>query len=286
MNRLLSALSAVLLGVLSAPALWAQQDRAGAKDYSGLSRMPGYYIEDYDEAQFDAFTFTVLENGKERKVPVEGHLYRYRFDRGKTAPPASDLQVVRNFQNAIRSAGGQVLRDTGTQDRETTLRLVNQEREVWVAISTRGHGALYLMVVVEKQAMRQEVTLDAQAMARSLGETGQVRFYGLHFDPGKAVLKPDAASELGEIAKLLKQYPALKGYVVGHTDMVAELDVNLKLSQARAQAVVNALVALDPRNRSRLAAFGAGPYAPVATNKTEEGRARNRRVELVATETQ
>ena len=280
MKRLFHALIVALVGILMAPMVSAQTDRAGSKDYPGISRMPGYYIEDYRESQFDSFTFTVMENGKEKQVPVEGRTYRFRYDQGKDAPPASDLQVVRNFQNAMRSAGGQVLRDSGTQDRETTLRLVKDDREVWVAISTRGHGSLYLLVVVEKQIMRQEVTLDAKAMARDLGDTGRVALYGIHFDTGKAELK-DSGPALGEIAKLLKQSPALNVYIVGHTDMVADLATNVKLSQDRAQAVVNALVAQYGITRSQMVAFGAGPYVPVASNKTEEGRAKNRRVELV-----
>jgi outer membrane protein OmpA-like peptidoglycan-associated protein len=136
-------------------------------------------------------------------------------------------------------------------------------------------------VIVEKQAMQQDVTLDASAMAKDIGETGRVAVYGIHFDTGKSELKPDSAPALAEIAKLLKNKPDLKVYVVGHTDMVADLGTNVALSQARAQAVVKALVGQQGIAAARLIAFGDGPYAPVASNKTEDGRARNRRVELV-----
>ena len=85
----------------------------------------------------------------------------------------------------------------------------------------------------------------------------------------------------GEIAKLLKANQALKLYVVGHTDITADLATNVKLSQARAQSVVNALVSQHGLAAARLIPYGAGPYAPVASNRTEEGRAKNRRVELV-----
>ena len=86
---------------------------------------------------------------------------------------------------------------------------------------------------------------------------------------------------MSEIAKLLKGNPALRVYVVGHTDMTADLTTNLKLSQARAQSVVNALVSQHGVAADQLIPYGAGPYAPVASNKTEKGRAKNRRVELV-----
>jgi OmpA-OmpF porin, OOP family len=78
----------------------------------------------------------------------------------------------------------------------------------------------------------------------------------------------------------------LKVYVVGHTDMTVDLATNVKLSQARAESVVNALVSQHGIAGARLIAYGDGPYAPVATNKTEEGRAKNRRVELVEIGTQ
>ena len=84
-----------------------------------------------------------------------------------------------------------------------------------------------------------------------------------------------------EIAKLLAAEPALRVYVVGHTDGVGGLEANLKLSQARAEAVAEALVKTHGVAAARLRSFGNGPYAPVATNDSEAGRARNRRVELV-----
>jgi flagellar motor protein MotB len=70
-------------------------------------------------------------------------------------------------------------------------------------------------------------------------------------------------------------------FVVGHTDTIGDPAMNLKLSQARAQSVVSALTTKHGIPASRLFSFGAGPYAPIASNKDEEGRAKNRRVELV-----
>ena len=122
--------------------------------------------------------------------------------------------------------------------------------------------------------------MDAAGMATGLGANGSVALYGLTFDTAKSDLKPESEPTLGEMAKLLKNNSTLKVYIVGHTDMVGDAAANIKLSQARAQSVINALVARGIA-ASRLTPFGAGPYAPVASNKTEEGRAKNRRVELV-----
>jgi outer membrane protein OmpA-like peptidoglycan-associated protein len=269
-----------LVALLTAPFAFGQTDLPGSKDYPGISRMPGYYIASYQESPFDSHPFTITEGGQEKQQPVEGRRYDFRYNLTENAAMPSQLQVVRNYQNAARAAGGQVLFGSGEA---TTLRLTKGGKEVWVSVNVANQpsGLFIALVVIEKQAMQQEVTIDAKAMAQGLGEAGRVAIYGIYFDTGKAELKPESGPALIEIAKLLKESPALKVYVVGHTDMVADLATNVKLSQARAQSVVNALAGQHGIAGARLIAYGDGPYAPVATNKTEEGRAKNRRVELV-----
>ena len=283
MKLVLSGLFVGLAALMTVPLALGQTDRPGSKDYPGMSRMPVYYISEYSESQFDSYSFTVKEGDKDKQQPVEGRRCNYQYRLQQSAVPASALQIVRNFQNAARSAGGQVMRESGEgNDRETTLRLVKGASEVWIALrAISGVDKIYWLVIVEKQAMQQDVTLDASAMAKDIGETGRVAVYGIHFDTGKSEMTPDSAPALAEIGKMLKAKPEMKVYVVGHTDMVADLATNVALSQARAQAVVKALVSQQGIAAARLIAFGDGPYAPVASNKTEEGRARNRRVELV-----
>ena len=109
----------------------------------------------------------------------------------------------------------------------------------------------------------------------------KVAIYGIYFDFNKADVKPESDPTLIEITKLLSQNPNLKLYVVGHTDNVGKFDYNMKLSQTRANAVIQALVSRYGVDRNRLKSYGVGPLAPVQPNKTEEGRAKNRRVELV-----
>ncbi|MEW6482622.1 MAG: OmpA family protein [bacterium] len=86
---------------------------------------------------------------------------------------------------------------------------------------------------------------------------------------------------LKEVAKLLAQNSKLNLYVVGHTDNIGTLTANMELSQRRAEAVVKALVTKYGVGAKRLKSYGVGSLSPVASNKTEEGRAKNRRVELV-----
>jgi outer membrane protein OmpA-like peptidoglycan-associated protein len=95
------------------------------------------------------------------------------------------------------------------------------------------------------------------------------------------VIKPESEAALEEIAKLLKADAGLKVNIVGHTDSVGGTDPNMKLSQDRANAVMQALAGKYGITATRLKAYGIGPLAPVASNDTEDGRSKNRRVELV-----
>jgi OmpA-OmpF porin, OOP family len=130
--------------------------------------------------------------------------------------------------------------------------------------------------------MSQDVVADANALAQGIKDSGKAAVYGIYFDTGKAEIKPASEPSLKEIAKLLQAQPKLGLYVVGHTDNAGAFSYNIKLSQDRAASVVKALVGRYGIAAARLQPFGAGPVAPVASNQVEEGRAKNRRVELVA----
>ncbi|MCX6624012.1 MAG: OmpA family protein, partial [Acidobacteria bacterium] len=127
----------------------------------------------------------------------------------------------------------------------------------------------------------QDVVADAAALRSGLKENGHVEVPGIFFDFAKSDVKPESGPALKELAAMLQANPALKAWVVGHSDNVGLAETNMTLSGARAAAVVKALIERGIA-AGRLAPHGAGPYAPVASNATDEGRARNRRVELVA----
>jgi OmpA-OmpF porin, OOP family len=111
---------------------------------------------------------------------------------------------------------------------------------------------------------------------------GKIALYGIYFDTNQATLKPESDATLAEIAKLLQADPALKLHVVGHTDNVGGLAANMDLSKRRAASVTASLVQTHGVNASRLSPNGVSYLAPVASNATDAGRAKNRRVELVA----
>jgi outer membrane protein OmpA-like peptidoglycan-associated protein len=258
----------------------AQSDAPGSHDPQGINRMSSYYIEDYQELDFDSYKFPVTVNGKSDDKTVEGKRINIRYNLKDNVATPSPLQVLRNYQNAVKAAGGQVVYQG---EDSTTLRFTKGDSETWAYLEVGNvpSGVPVMMTLIVKQAMKQEVVMDAAAMASSLSDTGQVAIYGILFDTGKSDLKPESDAAVGEIAKLMKSQPDLKVFIVGHTDMVGDAAANVKLSQARAQSVMNVLVAKYSIASARMTPFGAGPYAPVATNKTDEGRAKNRRVELV-----
>ncbi|MDE2183517.1 MAG: OmpA family protein [Alphaproteobacteria bacterium] len=268
------------VSLLLAPSAFAQADRQGCKDYPGISRMPNFYLDQCTAKQFDAAKFPVGPKDKEVDQQQEGRYFYLAYYQKQNAPASSMLQIIRNLQNAARSAGGQVMADQqGGNWYDTTLKLNKAGKETWIQVEARDDN--YALTIIEKQAMAQDVTMDARAMGGALGESGKVALYGIYFDTAKSVVKPESDPTLAEIAKLLKQNPALKVFIVGHTDMVGDAASNVRLSQARAQAVIAALTGRYGVAAARLKPFGAGPYAPVASNKSEEGRAKNRRVELV-----
>jgi outer membrane protein OmpA-like peptidoglycan-associated protein len=275
--------AALVVLLALAPVVRAQDDAEGSKDYPGINRMPGYYVREYQESPFDSYKFTVTEGKTEKQVEIEGHKFTYRYQPKDEVIPASALQIVRNFQNAVRAAGGETLWDSGeATHRETTLRYTKGASEIWLHVEAFSSAdKLYYLTIIERQVMQQDIAVTAAAIGDGLAANGSFAIYGIHFDTGKSDLKPDSKPALDEIAKLLKQQPSLKILVVGHTDMVGDFASNIKLSQARAQSAVAALTGQYGIAASRLTAFGDGPCAPVATNKTEEGRAKNRRVELV-----
>jgi len=258
--------------------LIAQEDAEGSKDPALFTRMPGYHIYRYDDVQFDKYEFRISDD---KTQVVEGHHLFVLYDLNNNVQVPSPLQTVRNYTNAIKKVGGQLIyefEDGGIQN--VILKLIKNGQEVWAHVIASGNGQ-YSLHIIEKQLMNQDVIADANSLAKSIKESGKVAVYGIYFDTGKSTLKPESQTTLQEIAILLKADPALKLYVVGHTDNTGLFDANMKLSMDRAVAVVNSLVSQFSVNAARLKACGDGPTAPVASNDTEEGKALNRRVELV-----
>lgn len=264
------------LACASAVAFAGDPDYAGCKDHPLLTRMAGYHIYRCQQSPFESLK---LRDAKGNEVAVEGKLTQitYALDEGRQRPGTA--QVVRNYESALRPMGGTIFSqfDDGA---ETTLKVAKDGKEIWVHLNVYNTEQWHLQIL-ETAKMAQEVVANAAVFSNDIKSTGHAAVYGIYFDTGKSEVKPESDAALKEVAKLMAGDPQLKLLVVGHTDGTGQLDSNMKLSQARADSVVKALTAKHGIALARLKPQGAGPIAPVATNRTEEGRAKNRRVELV-----
>jgi OOP family OmpA-OmpF porin len=265
------------VGLLQASQASHPDDFAGCKDPDLFTRMTGFWIYRCHASAFDRFEFTLAAKKTEK---VEGALQTIAYRMADGQKPASSLQIIRNFENATKAAGGSVVYEWDDFGLNVTLKLTREKSEAWVFI--KAFDNRYDMTIIRKEAMKQDVVADAASLAGSIGESGRAAVYGIYFDTDRSDIKPESKPALDEIVKLLKNDAKLNLHVVGHTDNVGLFEHNMKLSQARAESVVNALVTNGGIASTRLKAYGVGSLAPVASNKIDEGRAKNRRVELVA----
>jgi len=254
---------------------FAEPDRKGCTDPALFPvRMPGYYIVDCKSAEFDAYEFK-LPNARKQRQEGKYTFVTYQIERGKQEPGA--VAVVRNYEEALKKIGGTVANTVPNWWVNGSV--VLDGKEVW-AEAERGNGKIWIRTI-EKVAMKQYVVADATALSNDIRAKGHVAVYDIHFDTGKAIVKPESKPALDEVAKLLKGDPGLKLWVVGHTDSVGTVEDNMRLAQARGEAVAAELVKSYGIAAGRLKGYGVGPLAPVAGNDDEAGRAKNRRVDLV-----
>jgi len=248
----------------------AQPDVKGCKDASFIGRFPGSYISACTRKADDTFDFSMT--APKPKLHMEGDVQRITYYYPKTA---SKAQVVRNMNTAMRNAGYTFDYDTGDYG-DFTVHM----GKTWIQIEISGGGS-YQETILTQTELKQEVVADAAALTSGLEKNGHMVVTGILFDTAKADLKPESKTALEQIVKMLKQDPKMKVYVVGHTDNVGTLASNMDLSKRRSAAVVQALTSQYGVGSDRLQPYGDGPYAPIASNDSEDGRALNRRVELV-----
>jgi OmpA-OmpF porin, OOP family len=248
----------------------AQEDAEGCKDHPMFTRMKNFTIGSC-ESNFDAVEFTI--NDADTKT-LEGQKTILDYDLIEGSPVPSCLQIRRNFGNALKSIGGTVLYESDTY---LCGNLIKNNREVWVSAQCYDDGWAYRLTIVEAGEMAQEVS--ASDMLDALNRDGFIALY-INFETGKFDIKPESQPIVDQIAQLMEDDPELKLSIEGHTDNVGTPQSNKALSENRAKAVMNA-VASSGVDASRLSAAGWGQERPIADNRTEDGRAKNRRVEIV-----
>ena len=281
MARMLLTLLALVFITLTAIA--ASDDVAGSKDHPLITRYPDSILTEY-EHNFNSVPITVgTENGAPKIQNIEGQatLIRYFYRDAQKQP--SPLQIIRNYQNAIKSIKGEVVFERLPKEGdggETTLKVNSGGKDIWIKVEPDIWSApaqSYKLSIVEVEAMAQVIS--ASALLDALNKDGFIALY-INFDTGKSDLKADGEATVKEIATMLKSAPTLKISIEGHTDNVGTAASNLKLSEARAKSVMEAVVKAGIA-KDRLTSKGLGQTTPIADNRSDDGKAKNRRVELV-----
>lgn len=279
---LLAVCGFALCAFVAVPAARAQEDVAKSRDHPLLTRYPNSFIAEY-EAAFNALEFPVGAVNARKRERVEGNATRIHYFHRDADKQPSALQVIRNYQNAVKAIGGEVLYERLPREGdggETTLRVASGGKTVWVRVEPGIFSAptqSYRLDIVEAAGMQQVVS--ANQMLDEINRNGFIALY-IQFDTGKWDLKADGQATVREIVAMLKAAPQLKLAIEGHTDNVGTAAANKSLSANRARSVMQAIVA-GGIAAARLSAEGFGAERPVADNRSEEGRAKNRRVELV-----
>ena len=299
----------------------AQKDIAGSTDHALVGRYEGSIATFYQAKAYDEVKLPVKPAGRNEKdktawqSDLAGRLTSIRYE-----GPAgrSILEVMRNYEAALKAKGfeirlfcreakecspGRSPSDFWESARgrigmpttwDTTVYLLAEkpaDSKITVGIlgvetkatNTKPMTPHVAVTVVESKPMESAkiAVVEATEMQRAIERDGRIAIYGIYFDFDKSDVKPESAPQIEQLAALLKQNARLEVLIVGHTDGQGAFDYNLSLSQRRAQAVVDTLVSGHAIERKRLTPAGAGMVAPVASNRTEEGRAKNRRVEIV-----
>ena len=249
----------------------APQDAEGCKDSPIITRMPGSTIHSCENKEYEQVKMPVGRNkdGEVTEKTLEGEFHSWDYG---TREGVSEIQVFRNFETALKQAGMKIV----YEDSPGTITANKGDTWYWL----QNSGSYYYQTLLTVKSMQQEVTADASSIADELSKSGHIALYGIHFETAKATILPDSETVLADVAKMLQQNSDVKVRIEGHTDNVGSAAANQTLSEKRAQAVV-AWLSSHGIEGSRLQAKGWGASKPVDDNATEDGRAKNRRVELV-----
>ncbi|MFV0572386.1 MAG: OmpA family protein [Xanthomarina gelatinilytica] len=298
---------------ISVQPLFAQRaDKEGSQDHPLIQRFSQSYIYFYEQTSFDPYTIVTGKSDGSKLIStqeVEGKVTRIFYSMPTEA--GSVYEIYTNYLNALKSEGATILFSCKNvsncgkyfwdylREMDTKIQMPAYYGEEMAYIAAKfskdgmayyvtiipGYGLSemgYEVTVVETKEMEQQISLNG--IEKAMNENGKVSLYGILFDTGSDVIKESSYTEIDLIAQYLQKNPSKKVYVVGHTDNTGSYQNNISLSERRAKAVKNVLTSKYSISAGRMTSAGVGPVAPEAKNTTEDGRKKNRRVEIVLNE--
>jgi outer membrane protein OmpA-like peptidoglycan-associated protein len=241
-----------------------------------LNRIPGFDISNCENINYFEYAFEYNAGGKYIVLKKAGKYQEIWYKKNSSQTRNfSSTQIVKNYADAIRKVKGKVLADDNSV---MTASIDGKEVYIHVYNGRNTDENQFYVRIIETGQMQQDIVVSLQ---QAIDTEGKAALYGILFDVGKAVVKPASADALQQIVDYLNSNQQANIIVVGHTDNSGNYDANVALSKARANSVRTWLVSKANINGARIKAEGAGQFCPVATNTTEEGKAKNRRVEIV-----
>ncbi len=229
---------------------------------------------------FQSYQATLKENGYEILLACREEGCRAKRNVATVYRQKSPIFKTRKYKVLKRLTGFSTYL-TSYANHYLSAKKVSDGQTHYVMVIVSDKKGLYSVDALSVDSREQgTVSITSEMIAGGIASQGKVVLTGLFFDTGKASITAASVPALETIAQYLKANPANSFYVVGHTDDTGSLAANVKLSEARAVAVVTALqqYGVSP---SQLSGHGVGPYSPAATNASTSGQGKNRRVELV-----
>lgn len=280
MRRSIFIPAIIVLLTLTTNFSFAQDDAEGCKDHPFFNRMPSFYLSRCEES----YNELEIVTGPEKTETVEGTVSFYEYYVMDNAKVPSIFQILKNYENAILAKGGEKIyfkvKSAGEGPVGATYKMKNDGNQYWVTFNyfngSESQCDGYWMYIVKIEGMKQEI--EANAMFDKINAGEALALY-INFETGKSAIKSDSQNIVDELYKMLNGNPGLKITVEGHTDNVGNAASNKTLSEKRAESVKAALVSKGI-SADRIRTAGYGQERPVADNATEDGKAKNRRVEI------
>ena len=247
-----------------------------------IKPMPGANLIERSSKHESYFTLTirVTEDGMRVSKDVSGEYWRLRYEMldssGKKIANVSRGEIIGNYVSAALEKGG---REHTRGSNSLVFSVPRKDGGTsWGKLIIAS--ADYTLEIIDEKPLVPVLSFGAEELKKALDSEGRVAVYGINFAVDSDSLQLGAEKVLSEFVKLMTLYPELKIEIQGHTDNTGAAQHNLDLSSKRAESVKNFIV-LYGIESSRLVPKGYGMTKPIESNDTEEGRAKNRRVELM-----